>query len=164
MLVEWEPKASTLTTAEKTAPYPAQDSYNKILVTENVFTPGTTEATAEGYIPGVSSKDQMFIHFIYNEKAREFLTEGIAWEDQHNAGILYDRVVYLNQMASDKNGLWPVADNPDNGNGQNGNGKGQMKKNYTFRAWPNAYLTQLTDEKGQPLDAAAKLAYQNPGY
>ncbi len=164
VLVEWEPKASTLTTAEKTAPYPAQDSYSKILVTENVFTPGTPEATAEGYIPGVSSKGDMFIHFIYNEKAREFLSEGIAWEDQHNAGILYDRVVYLNQMASDKNGLWPVADNPDNGNGQNGNGKGQMKKAYTFRAWPNAYLVQLTDEKGQPLDAAAKLAYQNPGY
>lgn len=164
VLVEWEPQASTLTTAEKTAPYPAQDSYSKILVTENHFTPGTPQATAEGYIQGVTSKDQMFIHFIYNEKAREFLSEGIAWEDQHNAGILYDRVVNLNQMASDKNGLWPVADNPDNGNGQNGNGKGQMKKAYTFRAWPNAYLSQMTDEAGKPLDAAAKLAYQNPGY
>jgi hypothetical protein len=78
----------------------------------------------------------MFIHFIYNEKAREFLSEGIAWEDQHNAGILYDRVVYLNQMASDKTGLWPVAANTGNGAGQDGNGKGQMKKTYTFRPWP----------------------------
>jgi hypothetical protein len=164
VLVEWEPKASTLTPAEKTSPYPAQDSYSKILVTENVFTPGTPEALAEGYIPTAGSKDQMFIQFIYNEKAREFLSEGIAWEDQHNAGILYDRVVYLNQMASDKPGLWPVAFNTDNGNGQDGNGKGQMKKAYVFRAWPNAYLSQLTDEQGKPLDAAAKLAYQNPGY
>ena len=39
-----------------------------------------------------------------------------------------------------------------------------MKKIYTFRPWPNAYLAQLTDDKGVPLDAAAKLAYQNPGY
>jgi hypothetical protein len=106
----------------------------------------------------------MFIHFIYNEKAREFLSEGLAWEDQHNAGILYDRVEYLNQMASDKAGLWPVAANTGNGAGQDGNGKGQMKKTYTFRPWPNAYLVQLTDDKGKPLDAAARLAYQNPGY
>ena len=106
----------------------------------------------------------MFIHFIYNEKVREFLTEGIAWEDQHNAGILYDRTVYLNQMASDKTGLWPVAFNTASGNGQNGNGKGQMKKAYTFRPWPNNYLVLLTDETGKPLDDAVRLAYQNPGY
>ncbi len=163
--VEWEPKASTLNTGEKVFPFPADgSSYSKISVTENIFSPGTPEAIAEGYIPTVTSKADMFIHFIYNEKVREFLSEGIAWEDQHNAGILYDRVVYLNQMASDKTGLWPVADNTVNGNGQNGNGKGQMKKNYTFRPWPNSYLVQLTDDKGKFLDAAAKAAYQNPGY
>ena len=106
----------------------------------------------------------MFIQFIYNEKAREFLSEGLAWEDQHNAGILYDRVEYLNQMASDKGGLWPVATNVESGNGQNGNGKGQMKKEYTFRPWPNAYLVQLTDETGKLLDDASRKAYQNPGY
>jgi len=165
-LVEWEPQATTLAAAEKASPaYPANGSaYGKITVTEAYFTPGTPEANAEKYIPTISSKADMFIHFIYNEKTREFLSEGLAWEDQHNAGILYERVAYLNQMASDKTGLWPVATNTANGNGQNGNGKGQMKKNYTFRPWPNAYLVQLTDKDGKPLDAAARAAYQNPGY
>ena len=165
VLVEWEPKATTLTAAEKVAPYAAAaSSFSKIAITENVFTPGTPEALAEGYIPTVNSKPDMFVHFIYNEKAREFLSEGIAWEDLHNAGILYDRVEYLNQMASDKAGLWPIAYNTVNGSGQDGNGKGQMKKAFTFRPWPNAYLVQLTDEAGKPLDAAARAAYQNPGY
>jgi starch-binding outer membrane protein, SusD/RagB family len=165
VLVEWEPQASLLTASEKVFPYTANgDAYSKIMVTENHFTPGTPQALAEGYIPTVTSKQDMFIHFIYNEKVREFLSEGIAWEDQHNAGILYDRVVYLNQMASDKAGLWPVAFNTASGNGQNGNGKGQMKKAYTFRPWPNNYLVLLTDETGKPLDDAARLAYQNPGY
>jgi len=163
--VEWEPGAASLAASEKAAPYPANGtSYSKIQVTEAVFTPGTPEANAEKYIPAVSSKADMFIQFIYNEKVREFLSEGIAWEDQHNAGILYDRVEYSNQMASDKTGLWPVATNTANGNGQNGNGKGQMKKAYTFRPWPSAYLVQLTDQSGKPLDAAAMAAYQNPGY
>ncbi|MBL7743533.1 MAG: RagB/SusD family nutrient uptake outer membrane protein [Chitinophagaceae bacterium] len=165
VLVEWEPQAAGLTAAEKNAPYPADgSSVAKMAITENIFTPGTPEATAEGYIPVITSKADMFIHFIYNEKAREFLSEGISWEDQHNAGILYDRVVYSNQMASDRTGLWPIATNVEGGNGQNGNGKGQYQKFYTFRPWPNAYLVQLTDPEGKVLDAAAIAAYQNPGY
>lgn len=165
VLVEWEPQASQLAPSEKVAPYPANgDAYTKITVSEAHFTPGTPQALAEQYIPTVASKAEMFIHFIYNEKAREFLSEGIAWEDQHNAGILYDRVMHYNQMASDRTGLWPVAFNTVNGNGQNGNGKGQMKKHFTFRPWPNAYLVQLTDPEGKVLDAAARTAYQNPGY
>jgi len=165
VLVEWEPQASTLTAAEKLPPYSAAGtSYSKITVTENYFTPGTPEALREGYIPTAISKTDMFIQFIYNEKAREFLSEGLAWEDQHNAGILYDRIEYLNQMGSDKTGLWPIASNTESGNGQDGNGKGQMKKIYTFRPWPNAYLVQLTDESGKVLDDAARKAYQNPGY
>jgi hypothetical protein len=163
--VEWEPQSSDLTAAEKVPPYNANgSSASKLTITENVFTPGTPEALVEGYIPTVTTKDQMFIHFIYNEKGREFLSEGLAWEDLHNAGILYDRVEYLNQMASDKSGLWPVAANTDSGNGADGNGKGQMKKQYTFRPWPNSFLVQLTDQNGILLDAAAKAAYQNPGY
>lgn len=165
VLAEWEPQAATLTAPERQAPYPAAGtSYTKIMVTENHFSPGTPEALAEGYIPTVTSKDQMFIHFIYNEKAREFLSEGLAWEDLHNAGILFERVDYLNQMASSKAGLWPVAANTDNGNGQDGNGKGQIQKFHTFRPWPNAYLVQLTNESGQVLTDAEMAAYQNPGY
>jgi len=160
-----EPQAVKLPAAEKLAPYRVDVStYNAIKVTENHFTPGTPEALAERYIPLATSKRDMFIHFIYNEKAREFLSEGLAWEDQHNAGILYNRVMYLNQVASSLTGLWPVASNTANGNGQDGNGKGTYQKHYTFRIWPKDYLELLTDENGQPLDAAAKKAYQNPGY
>lgn len=165
VLIDWESQASTLTSAERLTPYPANGtSAAKMAITENIFTPGTTEATTEGYIPTVTTKEQAFIHFIYNEKAREFLSEGLAWEDLHNAGILFERVDYYNQMASSRIGLWPVAANTEAGNGQDGNGKGQMKKAFTFRPWPNAYLVQLTDENGKVLDAAAMAAYQNPGY
>ena len=136
-----------------------------ILVSERNFTPGTPEANEEKYIPTATTMADMFIQFIYNEKAREFLSEGISWEDQHNAGILYDRIVYFNQMASDKSGLWPAADNGSSViPGQDGKGKGQMKKAYTFRFWPKEYLDLLTDQDGRPLDEAQKQAYQNPGY
>lgn len=163
--VKYEPQAASLPAPDKATPYTTTGNpFAAITVTENIFTPGTPEANAEKYIPTVTTKADMFIHFIYNEKAREFLSEGIAWEDQHNAGILYDRIEYLNQMASDKTGLWPVADNPSSGNGQDGNGKGTMQKFYTFRIWPKAYLDLLTDEAGLPLDADAKASYQNPGY
>lgn len=165
VLIDWEPQAPTLEPAELQPPYNANgSSFSKLTVTESHFTPGTPQAIAEGYIPTVTSKELMFIHFIYNEKAREFLSEGLGWEDLHNAGILYERVAYLNQMASDKAGLWPVAQNVESGNGQNGNGKGQIKKEYTFRPWPSAYLLQLTDESGNVLDNTARAAYQNPGY
>lgn len=165
VLVQWEPQAATLAPAEKQAPYPADgSSVAKMMITEDVFTPGTPAAQAEGYAPNITTKQQMFIAFIYNEKSREFLSEGIRWEDLHNAGLLYDRVEYFNQMASSQQGLWPSADNPEGGNGQDGNGKGQMQKYFTFRPWPDAYLTQLTDESGKPLDDAARAAYQNPGY
>lgn len=165
VLVQWEPGAAALSPGEKVPPYAsASNTFGEIMVTENNFTPGTPEAIAEGYIPTVTTKEEMFIHFIYNEMAREFLSEGISWEAQHNAGILYDRTVYLNQMASDKSGLWPVAANPDNGNGQDGNGKGQIKPFHTFRPWPNQYLSLLTDEAGNTLSPEARQAYQNPGY
>jgi hypothetical protein len=160
-----EPQAANLSEGERLSPYRVETStFNMIRVTENHFSPGTPEALAENYIPLATSKRDMFIHFIYNEKAREFLSEGLAWEDQHNAGILYDRVMYLNQVASSRTGLWPVAANTANANGQDGNGKGTYQKHYTFRVWPKAYLDLLTDESGLPLDAAAKSAYQNPGY
>ncbi len=164
VLVEWEPDAESLPDAEKVPPYTVGgDTYSEIMVTENHFTPGTPEADAEDYIPNLS-KEEMFIHFIYNEMAREHLSEGIGWDAQHNAGILYERIIYHNQMASDMAGLWPVATNIDNGNGQDGNGKGQMQPHHTFRPWPDAYLSLLTDENGTPIDTETRAAYQNPGY
>jgi len=165
VLVEWYPEADDLAPGERAVPFTATgDSYDKIMVTENHFTPGMPEAQREGYIPTVGSKQDMFIHFIYNEKNREFLGEGILWEDLHNAGILYDRVMHYNQMASNRVGLWPVATNTAGGNGQDGNGKGQMQRHHTFRMWPFNYMIQLTDENGAPLDASQRSAYQNPGY
>ena len=165
VLAQYEPQAATLTAGERQAPYTAAaGAYNKIMVTEDHFTPGTPQANLEKYIPTVTSKPDMFIHFIYNEKAREFLSEGITWEDQHNAGILYERTIYHNQMASPLTGRWPVSANTSGSSGQDGNGKGLMQKHYTFRPWPNQYLSQLTDETGKPLDAAGRAAYQNPGY
>lgn len=165
VLVQWEPQAAELTPEERVAPYTAAaNAFPQIAVTEAHFTPGTVEASQEGYMPAIGSKEEMFIHFIYNEKAREFMSEGIAWEDLHNAGILYERTAYYNQMASSRTGLWPVASNTASGNGQNGNGKGQLAKHHTFRPWPNKFLIQLTDETGNPLDEAARRAYQNPGY
>lgn len=164
--VEFEPKADLLPASEKIAPYlVSANTESAILVTENHFTPGTPESIAEGYIPTVASKEDMFVHFIYNEKAREFLSEGLAWEDLHNAGILYERVTYSNQMAtSDRSIRWPVASNKASGNGQDGIGKGQMQEFHTFRPWPNAYLVLLTDENGNPLDGEGIQAYQNAGY
>ncbi|WP_158861491.1 RagB/SusD family nutrient uptake outer membrane protein [Lunatibacter salilacus] len=164
-LVEWYPEASTLFPDEIQPPYAAAgNSYDEIAVTEDYFTPGTAMAEREGYIPSVSSKEDMFIHFIYNEKNREFLAEGILWEDLHNAGILYERVMHYNQMASTENGHWPIATNTAGGNGQDGQGKGQMQKHHTFRMWPFNYLVQLTDENGNILSSDAREAYQNPGY
>ena len=165
VLVEFEPQAAALTPGELDPPYGADgSSANKMTITEAVFTPGTPEALAEKYIPTATTKEDMFIHFIYNEKAREFLSEGIGWEDLHNAGILYERVIYNNQMASPLANLWPKSDDEAGVNGQDGNGKGQMMQHYTFRPWPNAWLVQLTDEQGNVLDEAARAAYQNFGY
>lgn len=164
-LVEWYPEAQNLSPDEREFPYAAAgNSYDAIMVTENHFTPGTAEANREGYIPTLASKEEMFIHFIYNEKNREFMAEGIMWEDLHNAGILYERVLHHNQMASSLNGLWPVATNTAGGNGQDGRGKGQMQRHHTFRPWPFNYLVQLTDENGNVLNADARNEYQNPGY
>ncbi len=164
LLAVWEPQAATLPAAERLTPFRVNAStFNAIRVTENHFEPGTPEAIAENYIPTATTKREMFIHFIYNEKAREFLSEGLAWEDQKNAGILYDRIMRHNQMASSLTGIWPVAQNRAGG-GQDGNGKGSYQKHYTFRPWPKAYLDLLTDEVGIPLDSDEKRLYQNPGY
>ncbi len=161
----WEPQAKSLSSAELTTPYTVPvDETAPMMATEANFTPGTPQAAAENYVPTATSEAAMFIQFIYDEKAREFLGEGLSWEDEHNAGILYQRLIYHNQEASPLANNWPVAANTYNGNGQDGNGKGQYKECYTFRVWPQAYLSLLTDPKGNPLSAAALAAYQNPGY
>src|SRR5690606_38040907 len=87
VLVNWDAEAEDLLPEEREAPYQSvANTFDKIAVSESHFTAGTAEAEKESYMPTITSKADMFIHFIYNEKAREFMSEGLAWEDLHNAG------------------------------------------------------------------------------
>lgn len=153
--------------SEKASPYKvATDSYEKIKITGEEWTPGTEKAKLENYPDGATN---LFIHFIYNERARELCFELTNWEDLHNAGILYERVVARDMMGAPASSTGTVnfpfpVDDISKTNGALGKGKGTLERKYTFRAWPQSYLDLLTDENGNALDAAAKQAYQNYGY
>ncbi|MBW8326946.1 MAG: RagB/SusD family nutrient uptake outer membrane protein [Prolixibacteraceae bacterium] len=175
VLVNMEPAVITgrlsIPAAEKVAPYAvATDSYTKIAIDGTEWQSGTPKAKLENYPPTVASELEMFVHFIYNEKAREFIFELSNWEDLHNAGILYDRVYYRDNMGAPATSTGTIdfpfpLDNISTGNiGARGTGKGQLQKYHTFKAWPQSFLELLTDENGSPMAADAKAAYQNPGY
>ncbi|KAB2828652.1 MAG: RagB/SusD family nutrient uptake outer membrane protein [Paludibacter sp.] len=175
VLVNMEPAVITgrlsIPAAEKVAPYAvATDSYAKIAIDGTEWQSGTPKAKLENYPPTVASELEMFVHFIYNEKAREFIFELSNWEDLHNAGILYDRVYYRDNMGAPAASTGTIdfpfpLDNISTGNiGARGTGKGQLQKYHTFKAWPQSFLELLTDENGSPMAADAKAAYQNPGY
>lgn len=175
VLVNMEPAVITgrlsIPAAEKVAPYAvATDSYTKIAIDGTEWQSGTPKAKLENYPPTVASELEMFVHFIYNEKAREFIFELSNWEDLHNAGILYDRVYYRDNMGAPAASTGTIdfpfpLDNISTGNiGARGTGKGQLQKYHTFKAWPQSFLELLTDENGSPMAADAKAAYQNPGY
>ena len=88
----------TIPTAEKVAPYSVvTDSYSKIAVDGTEWQGGTAKAKLENYPPTAVSDLNRFVHFIYNERARELIFEETCWEDLHNAGILYDRIFYHDQ-------------------------------------------------------------------
>ncbi len=174
-LVTLEPAVITgklsIPVAEKVAPYTvATDSYDKISIDGTEWQSGTPKAKMENYPPTAGSEMDRFIHFVYNEKAREFIFEMTSWEDLHNAGILYDRVYYRDNMgapsASTGTDDFPFpTDDISTGNvGARGTGKGQFQKYHTFKAWPLSFLELLTDENGSPMADDAKAAYQNPGY
>ncbi|MBN2213499.1 MAG: RagB/SusD family nutrient uptake outer membrane protein [Bacteroidales bacterium] len=165
---------------EQTAPYTVStDSYEKIRVTGDEWLDGTEKAKKENYPPTVSNHPtsdpalNRFVHFIYNEKAREFLFELQITEDLHNAGILYDRVYYRDYFGAPATSTG-TEDHPfpydqhDVALGQPvgaiGTGRGQFDKHHTFKAWPIGYLQLLTDEEGNALTAADRQEYQNPGY
>jgi starch-binding outer membrane protein, SusD/RagB family len=157
--------------AEKVAPYTvATDSYAKIAVDGTEWQSGTPKSKLENYPPTAGSELERFIHFIYNEKAREFIFELTNWEDLHNAGILYDRIYYRDNMGAPAASTgtvdfpFPVDQISTGSIGARGTGKGQFQKYHTFKAWPQSFLELLTDEKGSPMAADAKAAYQNPGY
>ena len=175
VLVNMEPTVLngkvTIPAGEKVAPYAVTtDSYSKIAVDGTEWKAGTTRAKRENYPPTALSDMERFIHFIYNEKAREFIFELINWEDLHNAGILYDRVYYRDNMGAPASSTgtadfpFPADDISTGTIGARGIGKGQFQKFNTFKAWPQSFLELLTDEQGSPLSSEAKAAYQNPGY
>ena len=175
VLVNMEPSVITgklsIPASEKVAPYSVTtDSYSKITIDGTEWQSGSPKAKLENYPPTANSDLEKFIHFVYNEKAREFIFELINWEDLHNAGILYDRVYYRDQMGAPttSNGTidfpFPLDDVSSGAVGARGVGKGQFQKYHTFKAWPQSFLELLTDEKASPMSVETKAAYQNPGY
>jgi hypothetical protein len=161
----------TIPAGEKVAPYKvATDSYSKITVDGTEWQGGSPKAILENYPPTASSDADRFIHFIYNERGRELIFELTNWEDLHNAGILYDRIYYRDQMGAPPTSTgttdFPFAldDVSTGGIGARGVGKGTFDKHHTFKPWPQSFLDLLTDVNKNPLDAATEAAYQNPGY
>ena len=164
--------ALTIPAAERVAPFEvATDSYDAIKVDGTEWAAGTAKAKKENYPPTVTSDAGRFIHFIYNERARELIFELTTTEDLHNAGLLYDRVYYRDMLGAPATSTgtvdfpFPSDDTGESGTiGAKGVGKGGFQKYHTFKAWPTAYLELLTNESNQPLSAEEKAAYQNPGY
>ena len=161
----------TIPATEKVAPYAvATDSYSKIAVDGKEWQGGTAKAKLENYPPTATSDLDRFIHFIYNEKARELIFEESTWEDLHNAGILYDRVYYRDQLGAPSTSTgttdfpFPLDDISTGTVGARGVGKGLFQKFNTFKPWPQSFLELLTDDSKNPLSVADKDAYQNPGY
>ncbi|NWJ52919.1 MAG: RagB/SusD family nutrient uptake outer membrane protein [Bacteroidetes bacterium] len=157
--------------AEKVAPYTVTtDAYSKIMIDGTEWQAGTAKAKMENYPPTASSDLNRFIHFIYNERARELIFEETTWEDLHNAGLLYDRVYYRDMLGAPSSSTgttdfpFPKDDISTGSVGARGIGKGLFQKFNTFKAWPQSFLELLTDKNGKPITADVKAAYQNPGY
>jgi len=174
-LVNIEPAVITgklvIPDAEKVAPYTVKtDSYSMITIDGTEWQSGTAKAKKENYPPTALTEQARFIHFVYNERARELIFELTNTEDLHNAGILYDRIYYHDNMGAPVASTgtadfpFPVDDISTGTVGARGVGKGQVQKYHTFKAWPLSFIELLTDEKGNAMSAEAKAAYQNPGY
>jgi hypothetical protein len=175
ILMKYEPAVITgkldVPVAEKVAPFKVvTDSYDKIKVDGTEWQTGSVKAAKENYPVEAASDDKKFIHFIYNERAREFIFEETTVEDLHNAGILFERVRDRDMMGAPSTSTgtvkfpFPVDDISTGTIGARGIGKGQVQKFQTFKPWPQSYLDLLTDINGKALDAASKASYQNPGY
>lgn len=183
-LVAFEPGVLTgrleIPDAEKVVPYTVStDSYDKIAVTGDEWLAGSEKAKLENYPPTVANHPtadatlNRFIHFIYNEKARELIYELKITEDLHNAGILWDRIYYRDYYGAPSSSTGTVdypfpVDDDDVASGANlgaiGHGRGQFDEHHTFKSWPTAYLDLLTDPDGNALTPQEKADYQNPGY
>jgi len=157
--------SQNLQEAERIFPYEAASgTFDKIRVDASYWDGSSVASKAENYPPEANTQEKRFIHFIYNEYSREFNSEQVVYEGIHHAGIQLERVLHHSQLASSKTGNWPSSDNPLNGNGQDGNGKGVFSATHTFKPFPQSYMNMLTDENGKILEGSQMSRYQNPGY
>lgn len=171
VLVKMEPAVLTgkltIPAGEKASPYlVSTDSYNQIKVDGTEWVAGSVKAKLENYCPNAAN---LFVEFIYNERARELIFELTNVEDLHNAGLLYDRIYYHDMLGAPATSTgttdfpFPL-DDFSKTNGALGKGKGTLDRKYTFKPWPQSFLDLLTDENNHALTTEAKAAYQNFGY
>lgn len=99
----------------------------------------TTNAASEQYPSFVTSDADRFIHFMLNERTRELLGEFIRWEDLVRTETLFSRTKLYNRDATN------------------------IAAYHKLRPIPQQQI-DLTTVNGQPMNAAQKAAYQNPGY
>ena len=126
---------------EDNVPYGETSSTaDAMMITEDVFTPGTAASQEEIYPPGVNSKPDMFVHFILNERARELLGEFHRWVDLARTRTLVER---------------DQAFNPD--------AAPNISERFLLRPIPQSYIDAL-EQNGEPLTQEEREAVQNPGY
>lgn len=165
VIARLQPGHERLTQTEQEWPYTVEtDTRSQMNINESYWDGASEASTAEMYPKTATTNEARFENFMLNELAREFNEEMIYYEYLHHSGWQADRILYHDQTASSLKGLWDPSDNLINGIGQTGNGMGLFEPHYTLKPFQQAMLDLLTDENGQPLDAAAKEAYQNYGY
>ena len=112
-----------------------------------------------------------FANFMLNEYSREFMGETVYGFIGQMSGLRYSRMMWHNQRAStidvdeDGNAIWQAAAaNAKEEVNHNGKAQGRIEPHMIWDPITIGFMNKLTDENGNPLDDAARAAYQNPGY